>query len=261
MNAGPLNPNNDDQGNVEPTPTPLSIDAENGKTLLHWGIGLSIIYTAPLLVYIWHEWGHMLAMKPDAFGTFLSGVFAPLGFLWLVLGFKQQGDELQNSARALWLQSEELRNSVEQQRQLVEVSKEQLASEHAARVREDMEADRKSQPILIPTNGGGSYSGDHRTLIATIESMGPAVTNVSVFGDGILMHDILILEEGRKIWINKSFDSPELVNPMNIFIEYTDKRGGRRRQTFYIPLDETGGPSGDRTWGTPSQVGSVERLD
>jgi hypothetical protein len=40
----------------------------------------------------------MLAMKPEEFATFLSGVFAPLAFLWLVLGFRQQGDELKNSA-------------------------------------------------------------------------------------------------------------------------------------------------------------------
>jgi len=64
-------------------------------------------------------------MKPDEFATFLAGVFGPLAFLWLVLGFFQQGAELRHSADALWLQGQELQNSVEQQRNLVEVTREQ----------------------------------------------------------------------------------------------------------------------------------------
>lgn len=63
-----------------------------------WGLGASVCYAGGLLAYAGHEWPHMLAMKPEEFATFLSGVFAPLAFLWLVLGFRQQGDELKNSA-------------------------------------------------------------------------------------------------------------------------------------------------------------------
>jgi hypothetical protein len=52
--------------------------------------------------------------KSDEIGTFLSGWLAPVGFLWLVLGFIQQGFELRQNAAALRLQASELKQSVEQ---------------------------------------------------------------------------------------------------------------------------------------------------
>jgi hypothetical protein len=47
---------------------------------------------------------------------------APVAFIWLVLGFLQQGDELRLSTQALIYQVDELRESVEQQKQLVDAS-------------------------------------------------------------------------------------------------------------------------------------------
>lgn len=63
---------------------------------------------------------------PNGFGDMLAGVFSPLAFLWLVLGFIQQGQELSASVRALELQGQELQHSVEQQRQIVEVAKAEM---------------------------------------------------------------------------------------------------------------------------------------
>jgi hypothetical protein len=40
-------------------------------------------------------------MKPNEWGDFFSGFFAPLAFLWLVLGYLQQGDELQLSTKCV----------------------------------------------------------------------------------------------------------------------------------------------------------------
>jgi len=48
-------------------------------------------------------------------GSFLSGAFGPVAFLWLVLVFVQQCRALKVSSDALILQTEELRHSVEQQ--------------------------------------------------------------------------------------------------------------------------------------------------
>lgn len=71
----------------------------------------------------------VVGTKPERlneWGDFFAGFFAPLAFLWLVIGYLQQGDELRQSSQALRLQAEELRNSVEQQSHLVEVSRKQL---------------------------------------------------------------------------------------------------------------------------------------
>lgn len=80
-------------------------------------------------VYLFFTSKNPLSLVPNEFGGFLAGVFGPLGILWLILGFWQQGDELRNSVDALNLQSEELRNSVEQQKALVEVTRQQAKAE------------------------------------------------------------------------------------------------------------------------------------
>lgn len=59
-------------------------------------------------------------------GDFLAGIFSPLAFLWLVFGYYQQGEELKQNTLALNIQAEELKNSVEQQRELVLATKEEI---------------------------------------------------------------------------------------------------------------------------------------
>ncbi|WP_139795856.1 hypothetical protein [Desulfocicer vacuolatum] len=59
-------------------------------------------------------------------GDFLAGIFGPLAMAWLILGFLQQGEELQQSTQALELQAKELNLSVAQQKEMVELTKKQL---------------------------------------------------------------------------------------------------------------------------------------
>ncbi|WP_228256357.1 hypothetical protein [Acinetobacter wuhouensis] len=54
-------------------------------------------------------------LTSNELGDFLAGIFAPLAFLFLYLGYKQQGKELQQNTDALKLQAKELRESVLQQ--------------------------------------------------------------------------------------------------------------------------------------------------
>jgi hypothetical protein len=119
-------------------------------------------------------------MSPNEWGDFLAGSFAPLAFLWLVLGYLQQGDELRLSTDALRLQAEELKNSVQQQRELVEVSRQQVESEREAlaferRLREDL-----SEPKFSVLGGGGSFQGNgHATYCITVSNTGHEATAFS----------------------------------------------------------------------------------
>ena len=45
-------------------------------------------------------------------GDFMSGFFAPVAFLWLILGYMQQGEELKENTKALAQQKEEYSKSV-----------------------------------------------------------------------------------------------------------------------------------------------------
>jgi hypothetical protein len=168
-------------------PPVAAVSVNHARRLFVRGIVVSVLYVVGLTIYSAFVWRNMLAMKPDEFATFLSGVFAPLAFLWLVLGFRQQGDELQNSARALWLQGEELRNSVEQQRQLVEVSREQLNSELEDRLRAEAEADRAAQPQLLMPSPRGAFMGLERHFDVILLSSGPTCSNIRMQVDGVVV--------------------------------------------------------------------------
>lgn len=59
-------------------------------------------------------------------GDYLSGVAAPIAFLWLVLGYKQQSKELSINNEMLRLQHEELKNSVAAQLDQANSMKQQI---------------------------------------------------------------------------------------------------------------------------------------
>lgn len=52
----------------------------------------------------------------NEWGDYLAGAFSPLAFFWLIMGYLQQGKELQQNTKALELQAQELQNSVAEQR-------------------------------------------------------------------------------------------------------------------------------------------------
>ena len=111
-----------------------SEDDENNKsTLESWGIKATAIY---LIVFFGGipvaALFDLIALGPltlNEVGDFFAGAFGPLAIFWVVLGFFQQGKELRNSVETLKLQASELANSVEQQRELVSVSRDAITFE------------------------------------------------------------------------------------------------------------------------------------
>lgn len=77
--------------------------------------------------------------RPASFnelGDFLAGVFAPIAFFWLIMGYVQQGKQLDQNTkaleqqeRALQLQIDEMQKGIEQQRQLIQTQKEQQSEQ------------------------------------------------------------------------------------------------------------------------------------
>lgn len=208
---------------------------KSAKRLLRIGFGLSAAYLVPMLIYSFVELPHMKAMKPDEFATFLSGAFAPLAFLWLVLGFRQQGDELQNSARALWLQGEELRNSVEQQRQLVEVSKEQLEAEREQHRETRIEAIRNAQPQFVISENGSSYSHEETKLDYILTIGRSTCSDVLIEHKGQYLNKMAYLGLGGEMHFRVS-SKPGDVAGHDFSIIYTDLFGDRKIQHFTVPL-------------------------
>lgn len=85
-------------------PPPVSEDATRDSTwLLRLGLGLTVVWVLAQLHYIFDIVGfdHFVAEGPPSVGGFLEGAFAPLAFLWLVIGFFLQREELQRSSRSI----------------------------------------------------------------------------------------------------------------------------------------------------------------
>lgn len=91
---------------------------------------ISIVY---LLVIIGLSIYLLDASKPitlSTLGDFLAGVFSPLAFLFLVLGYIQQGRELKQNTQALQQQVRELNENVKIQKDLLKIQEDELRSKH-----------------------------------------------------------------------------------------------------------------------------------
>jgi hypothetical protein len=73
---------------------------------LFW-LWLGVMYVAVVIGV-----GNFLSQPADAVGGFLEGAFAPLAFLWLVIGFFLQQRELRHNNAAIRLQYEQMRRQV-----------------------------------------------------------------------------------------------------------------------------------------------------
>lgn len=92
------------------------------KYRIIFGAITTAVWASASIVFVWFDWQSAKIMTFNEWGDFLAGVSAPLAFLWLVIGYFQQGEELgqntkalEQQEKALNLQVEELRLSVEQQ--------------------------------------------------------------------------------------------------------------------------------------------------
>ena len=92
----------------------VAVLKKSRRTLTRWGIWGTALYLGALLGYGVFAWRDFTALSPNEVGDFLAGAFAPLAFLWLVLGYRMQALELEQNSKALRQQAEEMRNAVEQ---------------------------------------------------------------------------------------------------------------------------------------------------
>lgn len=161
-----------------------NIKLTSGRAYTVVGVAASAIWLLLFGAFAVYRWPQVIGMAPNEVGDFLAGAFAPLAFLWLVLGFFQQGQELRHSGHALSLQSDELRHSVEQQRQLVDVTREQLLFESSRLQREADRARALAQPNLqLRIDGWSSTDNGSRRQHFTIINHGRECTKLKLCFD------------------------------------------------------------------------------
>lgn len=80
------------------------------------GLGLTALWILLGIVYISTNisWRQFAILPAEELGNFLEGAFAPLAFLWLVIGYFLQQKELEQNTAALRAQAEEIHRTAEQ---------------------------------------------------------------------------------------------------------------------------------------------------
>lgn len=117
------------------------------KWLTNIGLAGTCVYLTFAVGNAASNWSDFSNLTPNEWGDLLAGIFGPLTFLWLLIGFfqqgkslRKQGEELQHSVDALNLQAKELAASVEQQREMVKIASATLSHE-----KQVFEQERKKQ--------------------------------------------------------------------------------------------------------------------
>ncbi|MCE5993709.1 hypothetical protein LVV80_17050 [Pseudomonas sp. KCA11] len=203
------------------------------------GSAMTYAYLVIIVAMIWGRSGQLLTMPLNEVGDFLAGAFGPVAFLWLVLGFLQQGDELRQGTEALKLQADELKNSVEQQRIMAASALKQIDAQAVAlelQHREREAALCANFTLRFSTSGGGTgkpgvamnrikLRNDGSAAFNTVITFSPPFVNISEKAIGYAATG----DEGEM--------TLEFVNSAGVvegaaIITYDDKEGTQRSEHF-----------------------------
>lgn len=164
-------------------------------------------------------------MELNNLGDFLAGAFGPLAILWLILGFFQQGYELRQNNEALKLQADELRNSVNQQKEMVGIAGRQLEAEL-----EKMLYDREQREKALLPNfklAATVPTSTDKTLNAVLrlENFGSLAEEVEldVVGGGI--GRTAAIDTGGKLEIGYQIDAVDGEYPVVLKYKYSGRSG------------------------------------
>lgn len=213
-------------------------DWVKGKALAIIGIVLTIGYAFFSWWLIGDRIETLQAMPLNEVGDFLAGAFGPLAILWLVLGFFQQGIELRQGTKALLMQADELKYSVEQQSALVEVSKRQLEAKLASVSQHSMQLERSAEPDIGFYFKDTVYVADQSNARFILSNQGPKceflkaniVNSDGSFSEVFRTDSFISLEDSFMIPYNRLRKN----EAVEISISYINGAGTESKQSFEV---------------------------
>lgn len=215
-----------------------------------FGLVASCLWVAVAVFMLVSDPSKAAKMTPNEWGDFLAGSSAPLAFLWLILGYLQQGQELQLNTQVLQLQVEELKESVRQQRELVEVTRLQLESDREVLQLEKVARKDALRPHFMFKMVGGSFSSNHEEYALQLTNAGGGVTNVvaSISVENT-EHNFLktpMLFQTSEVRATIALDSPIPDEGAKIRVQYVDGEGLAGEAHFLVEREGPSGSSGLR---------------
>lgn len=237
-----------------PTPNKLGIPSRT------WiGAAFSVLYVGLLISLLFWRSKDIAALELNLLGDFVAGAVGPMAFLWLVLGYLQQGDELKQNTEALKLQADELANSVEQQRKLVELTRQQIEEERRRARLEIARHKKASKPKFLTKilDFQIEDSGDLH-LDISLKNVGAPCSHVRV-RSGVQSVSAQLSptdSESQNRTIVVLSRGPNPLESADIFISYLDSAGGTGTQSIWInsytdedgPHFTVGGEDDSRVW-------------
>jgi hypothetical protein len=149
-----------------------------------FGVITTIAYIGIIAAIRWESFPELATMPLNEFGDFFAGVLGPLMLFWLILGYIQQQKELRQNTAALELQADELKNSVEQHKEIVKATKEQVQADLKALEMKQIRALREASPSFsIVSFCWSSRHGEKINYEIGINNVGRAASDVSFSTD------------------------------------------------------------------------------
>lgn len=208
------------------------IASPNWRIWLGLGLTASWLLLGAFYINAVIGWGKFAYLPADRLGSFLEGAFAPLAFLWLVIGYFLQKKELEQNTLALRAQANEIQRQSEQ---AVIQSEKLAASEIHARQEVFLLIAQRVQSQLGTISGllflssqgavsGGSVSAEQMSKLFAQS----AAQDVELFSRRLLELSVQVADDP-----NGQFDlfygSPTRARHSNNFI-YTFERLMRRAE-------------------------------
>ena len=112
----PDTPTETDSANLREQPFRLPGSRVAPDWRIWLGLSVTIVWLLGLGIYVQHSvgWANIYDAPIEIVGNFLEGAFAPLAFLWLVIGYFLQKKELMQNTDAIKMQYVEIQKSAEQ---------------------------------------------------------------------------------------------------------------------------------------------------
>ncbi|MBD3647483.1 MAG: hypothetical protein HUJ31_08555 [Pseudomonadales bacterium] len=123
---------------------PFNIYAATAPDWRVWlGLSLTIVWLMLLSIYVSETigWRNINRESIDIVGNFLEGAFAPLAFLWLVIGYFLQKKEITQNTAAIKMQYVEIQKTADQaviQTQAIAASEQHARKESFLRIAENV---------------------------------------------------------------------------------------------------------------------------
>ncbi|MFF5867258.1 hypothetical protein [Pseudomonas sp. NPDC012596] len=211
------------------------------------GGALTLIYLVSIGELTWGRIDTLGSMPLNEVGDFLAGAFGPVAFLWLVLGFLQQGEELRMSTKALKDQADELKKTVEHQATMASVATKQIKAQEAALELQMQEAERVGRANFTFGNtgarNGATFAGTWSGMTLRISpSSAPAydvkATFVPPIGDSsTVTFDAINVDSNGHIqlrYINQAEDVSGVLT-----VSYKSNDGLQRQERFVYTISST----------------------